>query len=141
MEKLFIDTSAFFAIINARDLNHDIALKFFKNDINNFEVFSSDFVISETLTLIRRKMGSPIAFNWGGKIIQSNFIKILYSDENIFLDSWQTFIKFEDQDFSFIDCTSFLHMKENKIRCCFCFDTHFSIYGYSSLPGEIKYAL
>ena len=141
MEKLFIDTSAFFAIINARDLNHDIALKFFKNDINNFKVFSSDFVISETLTLIRRKMGSLIAFSWGEKIIQSNFIKILYSGENIFLDSWQTFIKYEDQDFSFIDCTSFLHMKENKIRCCFCFDTHFSIYGYDSLPGETKYSL
>ena len=139
MEKLFIDTSAFFAIINARDLNHDAALKFFKNDINNFKVFSSDFIISETLTLIRRKMGSSIAFSWGEKIIQSNFIKILYSDENIFLDSWQTFIKYEDQDFSFIDCTSFLLMRENKIRYCFCFDMHFSVYGYNSLPGEIKY--
>ncbi|MCL4417789.1 MAG: PIN domain-containing protein [Actinobacteria bacterium] len=139
MEKLFIDTSAFFAIINARDLNHDIALKFFKNDIDNFKVFSSDFIISETLTLIRRKMGSSIAFSWGEKILQSNFLKILYSGENIFFDSWKTFIKYEDRDFSFVDCTSFIHMKENEIRQCFCFDTYFSIYGYNSLPGEIKY--
>ena len=86
-------------------------------------------------------MGSSIAFSWGAKIIQSNFIEILYSGENIFLDSWQTFIKYEDQDFSFIDCTSFLYMKENKIRCCFCFDTHFSTYGYNILPGENKYLL
>jgi uncharacterized protein len=138
MEKLFIDTSAFFAIINAHDLYHGIALKFFKNEINNFKVFSSDFVISETLTLIKRKMGSSIAIGWGEKILQSNFLKILYSNENIFLDSWKTFIKYKDQDFSFIDCTSFVYMKENEIRQCFCFDMHFSIYGYDSLPGEIK---
>ena len=30
------------------------------------------------------------------------------------LYNFKTFIKYKDQDFSFIDCTSFLYMKENK---------------------------
>jgi predicted nucleic acid-binding protein len=42
--------------------------------------------------------------------------------------AWEIFSKYEDQDFSLIDCTSFAIMERMKITDAFTFDGHFSVF-------------
>ncbi len=53
--------------------------------------------------------------------------------------AWDIFSKYRDQDFSFVDCTSFAVMERIKLSTAFSFDRHFSVMKYAVVPGkEIK---
>jgi hypothetical protein len=42
-----------------------------------------------------------------------------------------------DQDFSFVDATSFAVMRAERIRHAFAFDRHFSTAGFLRIPGDV----
>ena len=42
-----------------------------------------------------------------------------------------------DQDFSFVDATSFAVMRAERIRHAFAFDHHFSTAGFLRVPGDV----
>lgn len=134
-EKLFIDSGAFFALLDKNDIYHEKSLKFFKEIKENFYLFSSDFILSESFTLIRRKLGMQTAIKLGDIVFSSNVLKIIYLDENSILESWNLFKKYRDWQLSFIDCTSFVIMKNFRISKAFCFDKHFINMGFESTPS------
>jgi predicted nucleic acid-binding protein len=41
--------------------------------------------------------------------------------------AWEIFTGYEDQDFSFADCTSFAVMQRMKLTTAFAFDKHFKV--------------
>ncbi|MHB1252639.1 MAG: hypothetical protein ACYCZ1_00555, partial [Candidatus Humimicrobiaceae bacterium] len=71
-EKLFVDSSAFFALLDKNDIYHEKSLKFFNEIKEKFYPFTSDFILSESFTLIRRKLGIEIAVKFGDIIFSSN---------------------------------------------------------------------
>ncbi|MCE5329083.1 PIN domain-containing protein [bacterium] len=134
-ENLFIDSSAFFALLDKNDTCHEKSLKFFNEIKENFYPFTSDFILSESFTLIRRKLGIGIATKLGEVVFSSNILKIFYIDENLILESYDLFKKYEDWQFSFTDCSSFIVMKNFRISKAFCFDEHFVNMGFKSVPS------
>ncbi|MHB1254201.1 MAG: type II toxin-antitoxin system VapC family toxin, partial [Candidatus Humimicrobiaceae bacterium] len=111
------------------------SLKFFNEIKEKFYPFTSDFILSESFTLIRRKLGIEIAVKLGDIIFSSNILKIIYLDENFILESWDLFKKYKDWQLSFTDCSSFIIMKNLKIVKAFCFDEHFINMGFESMPS------
>ncbi len=58
---IFVDTSAFLALVNEKDKNHTDAKRFLENIKNGKikikKIITSDYIIDETLTRIRYSVG------------------------------------------------------------------------------------
>ena len=134
-EKLFIDSGAFFALLDKNDIYHEKSSKFFNEIKENFYPFTSDLILSESFTLIRRKLGIQTAIKLGDIVFSSNVLKIIYLNEIFILESWNLFKKYKDWQLSFIDCSSFAIMKSSRISKAFCFDEHFVNMGFESIPS------
>ena len=96
----------------------------------------TNLVFSETVTLIRYKLGILPSIEFGKKLRESHEIKTIYVSEEKEEKAWKIFLKYSDKDFSFVDCTSFATMKDNKIKKAFTFDKHFQQFGFEIFPKQ-----
>lgn len=127
---IFVDTSAFLALENRRDLYHSKALLFKDTCLKTGQtLITSDYILDESYTIIRLRAGHMIAVQFGESLRKSQFIRIEHITPDIIEEAWRLFKKFEDHDFSFTDCTSFALMERLNISNAFTFDAHFQEYG------------
>ena len=132
-EEIFIDTSANFAIVNKKDIDYQIAVKFLKEAAEKHcTLISTNFIIDETYTLIMRKIGREIAIKYIRDFRNSAvIIKVLQTDEE---KAWDIILKQKDKDYTYTDATSFAVMERLGIKKAFAFDKHFEQYGLQTLP-------
>ncbi len=135
---LFIDTFAFLALANDRD-NYYKAAQHFLMDMQNGKfrptrLITSDYIVDETLTRIRFKVGHAQAVNWGQNIHSSKIIELMRVDESVYEDALVIFEKYNDKQLSFTDCTSFALMKSMGINDAFTFDEDFRKMGFNIMP-------
>jgi predicted nucleic acid-binding protein len=132
-ESLFIDTSAIYALINRSDIDHKQArdcLTLLSSGNHSF--VTSNFVISETYTLILYKIGRDTALRVTNGIRDTYEIeRVSVTDEDV---AWQIINDYDDKKFSFVDATTFALMSRIGISYAFSFDDHFSQY-----PGIQKF--
>lgn len=134
MKGIFVDTSAWYALVDSDDADHKAAAAFLAS--NTIPLITTNFIFSETVTLIRYRIGHEVARSFGQKLQESNFVRVIAvtpADEE---RAWDIFIKYRDQDFSFVDCTSFAVMERMKHSTVFGFDRHFSVMKYAVVPGK-----
>ena len=130
---IFVDTSAWKAWIDRSDDYHStVAQQFEHCRKNHLQLLTSDYVISETLTLLRmrRGLGHSIALQFGNIIFQSKLVQVIHIGSKLFQSAWKIFSGFEDKEFSFVDCSSFALMEKNKIKKALSLDHHFTQYGF-----------
>ncbi|VVB89779.1 tRNA(fMet)-specific endonuclease VapC [uncultured archaeon] len=135
---IFVDTSAFLALVNETDKNHIDAAGFIE-DIKNGranvrKIITSDYIIDETLTRIRYSVGHREAVQWGRDILVSKVVEKMEVNGEIFGLAWELFEKYKDKKLSFTDCTSFAMMTKYGIKMAFSFDSDFKSMGFVLLP-------
>jgi len=134
---MFADTSGWCALLDSSDQNHPGAAKLWREISGaTAKIYTSDYVLDETITLIRRKIGHGPAVQFIRSIMASRIVEILRVTEAAWQDAWQMFEKQRDKDYSFTDCTSFVLMKQNGLSRSFAFDRHFTQAGFLLIPGE-----
>ena len=138
MTPLFIDTSAFVALADKSDRNHRSAKTFLKLLARQRRpLLTSTYIADETITLARMRLGHPAALELGEAILGSEWCRLLDIDEDLRTSAWQVFARFDDQLFSFTDCTSFALMKQLELKEAFTFDRRdFATAGFVPLPAE-----
>jgi uncharacterized protein len=70
---IFMDTSAWFATYSRRDVNHNAALQAVRS-LNELLV-TSDYIVDETLTLLRARGENRRAIAFGKRVIDGNRTK------------------------------------------------------------------
>ncbi len=132
---IFLDTGAFLGRYLQRDQYHKTALGAWKRlGASSESIFTSNFILAETFTLLGRRTGYDFAAGRARKIYGSERLIILRPS---YEEEWQALILFEkysDQKVSFTDCISFVLMKKEKIKRVFTFDNHFQIAGFHLWP-------
>jgi predicted nucleic acid-binding protein len=135
---IFVDTSAFLALVNEKDTNHTDAIHFLEKikdgRIKIRKIITSDYIIDETLTRIRYSVGHQEAVEWGKDILASNVVERLEVGIEMFELAWELFQTYDDKKLSFTDCTSFAIMKKKGIEKAFSFDEDFERIGFIQLP-------
>ncbi|MEW8958782.1 MAG: PIN domain-containing protein [Moorella sp. (in: firmicutes)] len=135
MKPFFVDTSGWCAVYDRSDDNHGKALSFWQKIASTAgTLYTSDYVMDETLTLLRVRTGHTSAVEFGRLILASKVVKIVPVSASRWKKAWELFIKFGDKDFSFTDCTSFIIMQELHLREVLGFDHHFRQMGFILLP-------
>ena len=130
MRKIFVDTSAFVALFYKKDKNYlkaKIILEKIKEE--NALMIITDYIFDECITGIMSNTGHNVAVMAGEFILTSKIIEIFWLDEPLKYKAWDFFKKYSDKEFSFTDCTSFVLMKDMKIRDYFAFDEDFKMTG------------
>lgn len=133
-ESVFADTSFFFALAAKRDHAHSQATSVYSRLIHaGRRVITTDYVIDETLTLVKMRTETRIALSLLERIEQSDNILIEAIDAGRFQAAKALFRRHADHDYSFTDCTSFALMRELKMKEALTTDAHFVEAGFKTL--------
>jgi len=133
---IFVDTGAWYASEVQDDVNHAAARKFLAElSKGAYGVpLTTDYVLEETMTLLRSRRNLTSALAFIDKIQSSNSVRIAWVDESLFRKSLDLFRESERKMWSFTDCTSFALMNQLSVTEAFAFDTHFEEAGFSIRP-------
>ncbi|MHA1974789.1 MAG: type II toxin-antitoxin system VapC family toxin [Candidatus Hodarchaeales archaeon] len=136
--KCFIDSSAFIAYANKTDQYHKDAADIF-NKISDqhsiyHQVFTSFYVIDETITTLLYHSNYKVARDWASKIFSSKVIEIIVEDRELLIDAWNNFKKYYDKKLSYTDCVIVSLSRKYNIDQIFTFDEDFSKIGLDITP-------
>lgn len=131
-EPLLVDTSAWFALANRKEKHHEMADRLLTN--GEHVCVTTDFIIDETVTLTRMKLGHAAAAKIGKMLLAGETARVIHITPELQREAMRLFEKYDDKRFSFTDCTSFAVMERFAIQQAFSFDGDFKRAGFISLP-------
>ena len=136
---LFLDSSFFKALIDNRDKFHLMT----KPTIDAIEKgiykpITTNYILDETLTLIRIKSGLEKALQFGNFLRENRLnmrvIRVHAADDAA---AWNWFVK-DWSKLSFTDCVSFALMKRLNLTHIATFDQHFQRAGFTMVGIKTK---
>lgn len=135
MRSLFVDTAAWVAAADASDAAGPAVMEARDRWLSQGGVLiTTDYVIDETLTTVRFRLGLDAAETWWLQIDNSSRLQIESIDEARSARARLLFFRYRDKDFSFTDCTSFVLMHELKIPSALTLNQHFRLMGFQVVP-------
>jgi len=136
-EKVFVDSSAFFALMIECDPLHSLMVEAF-NKFRNAKTrwVTSDYILDETATLLTARGYHQMAVALLNLPGNSRALQMEWMDSQRFFKTRRLFAKYQDQGFSFTDCFSFVLMRELKIQKALTKDKHFGVMGFERLLNE-----
>lgn len=135
MRKLFVDTAGWVACADRNDPAHAKCVTARDAQLRAGAVLlTTDYVMDETLTLLRLRLGLGAAGEWWQRISSSRRVVMVEVDHDLREDALRWFFRYDDKEFSFTDCTSFALMKRDKLREVLTTDRHFKQAGFHMLP-------
>lgn len=133
---LFADSAAWIALYDDQDKYHVRARQAFRALLEQAVVFvMTDYVFAETATLILYRAGHACAVRFGDWALHSINVRQVRTDIALWNNAWQLFKRYDDKEFSFVDCLSFVVMRREHIVDAFTFDRHFAQMGFRLWPG------
>ena len=136
MTLLFVDTAGWVACADAADRDHERACAARDAALEAGErLVTTDFIVDETLTLLRLRLGLPAAEAWWKQIDRSPRLRWERIGSDRFENARQLFFQYRDREFSFTDCTSFAVMREIRATRALTTDRHFRQMGFQVVPG------
>lgn len=133
--RLFADSGAWQALYDRDDELHGRAAGAFHGLVGKRVLFHvTDYVFDETVTLIRGRAGHQVATLCGEWLLHSPQVRFVRLTTDLWDESWNLFQRYEDKEFSFTDCSSFVVMRREKLRQAFGFDHNFEQMGFRLWP-------
>ena len=133
--RLFVDTAGWMMLADGSDPKHAKARSARDRLLRQGAILlTTDFVLDETLTLLRMRLGIGAAERWWDQVDASSRVVWEWIDPARAEKARHWFFRWRDKSFSFTDCTSFVVMKELSIRQVLTSDRHFTQAGFDCLP-------
>lgn len=131
---VFVDTSAWVACFAPRDQHHAAALSIWRQLASaQRRLVTSDYVVDETLTLMRLRAGHEAAERAGDALFSTALVQLIYVGEEGVHEGWALFKQLSRPGVSFTDATSFAIMRHLGLREVFGFDADFRSAGFTLL--------
>lgn len=128
----FIDTSAFFALLDSDDANHNPARNHWNDLLSDGTMLaSSNYVLLETMVLLQNRLGLAALRGFHEDIVP--LIGVEWVNQEIHSAGMAALLSSGKRALSLVDCTSFEVMRKLGIRKAFTFDRHFKQQGFQVL--------
>jgi len=135
VKRIFVDTAGWMMMADAADRDHGAAVGFRDRWLEeNGILLSTNFVLDETLTLIRIRLGLDAAEQWWERVDSSARVIWEWIDQERAEKALRWFFRWRDKSFSFTDCASFVVMRELRIHRVITSDHHFRQAGFEIVP-------
>ncbi|PKL77054.1 MAG: DNA-binding protein [Candidatus Melainabacteria bacterium HGW-Melainabacteria-1] len=124
---VFVDTGAWFALFVPADADHDAARSWF--EANDQELLTTDYVLSELLTLMKYRGQFQLAVRFGDALLSQRLARLERVTDTDLHETWIVFQRYADKEWSFVDCSSKVVMSRMGVDTAFAFDHHFEQFG------------
>jgi len=127
-----VDTGVWYAQADRADPDHDRVSQALRHWSGR--LVTSNYVLDETLTLLRYRLGWKVAHRFGEALrggAIAKIVRVTVADENA---AWTIFSRYADHAFSFTDCSSFAVMERLSLGTALAIDGDFRSYGLLCLP-------
>ena len=129
MRKIFVDTSAFYALADRSDRHHPSAAEVYGELFQKVQLVTTDYVLVECWFLISRYLGREAAIKFWDAL-NTGIVDLVKVEPHDLRRAREIISAFPDQDFSIVDATSFAVMERLEIDKAFAFDDHFRVYRF-----------
>ena len=133
-----MDTGAWIGVAAARDEVHEAAAAYARHlAARKTLLVTSNYVLAEAYTRIRYDDGHPKALVFDAliqEIVRRRQLAIRWITPSLHEEGLGLFKRYDDHDFSVVDCTSFVVARRLRIRDVFGFDRHFVTMGFALRP-------
>ena len=131
--KVFVDTSALFALVWAKDQHHRQAVAVWGElRQRGAQLVTTDWVIAETVTLTRARAGMDLSLTIAERLFSDAF-EVHWIDRDLAAEALVFFRKYRDHMLSLCDCASFAVMKRRSLSTAFAYDDDFRRAGLRTL--------
>ena len=138
MKGVFVDTAGWMACADESDPAHTRACEARDSVLEQGDVLvATDYVLDETLTLIRKGVGLAAAKTWWEQIEGSSRLRWEWIGMARAEKARNVVLRHHDKEYSFTDCTSFVVMQELKLKRALTTDHHFRQMGFQVLPDPV----
>jgi len=133
MEKIFVDTSAFFSLVATEDVTASIAVDTWEEITQaDDELITNNYVVVECVSLVQRRLGLEFVRYLQIKILP--LVKIEWLDEERHTLAVRHMLAVNRRSLSLVDCSAFESMRRLRIETAFTFDHHFREEGFKVIP-------
>jgi predicted nucleic acid-binding protein len=131
--KLLVDSSAFYAALDGRDLNHAAANDEFADAFRRGDRLSTHgYIISEACALVQRRLGADAAVDLLSRLVP--LTEIAWVGPELHEAAVAAFIAEPSRSVSLVDRVSFELMRRDQVETAFAFDSDFVTAGFRTVP-------
>lgn len=126
---VFVDTSAFYALMDRSDSNYEQAAELWRYLLeNDLRLTTSNYVVGETLTLLQNRLGFEAANLFYQDVL--SIADVLWIESPLHNLAYALWLSLGRKNTSFVDCISFVAMRQHGIETVFTFDSRFQEQGF-----------
>lgn len=135
MRRVFVDTSAFVALRNRAEEEHETARDALRELLSaGAFLFTSNYVFAETYTALLVRVGRDEAVRWGRAFREGTAIELVRSDEEVEEATWAILESHGDKGWSYVDANAFALMEKEDVGEAFTLDVNFRQRGLRVVP-------
>ncbi len=129
MSHVFVDTSAFLALMLQTDEAHPSAKRAFaKLRSREASLLTTSYVLVETYALLGRRVGLPAVKIFRGDL--APLMEVAWVDEELHERALDLLLQRSSSRLSLVDATSFILARERNVSDVFAFDRDFEVEGF-----------
>ncbi len=130
---VLVDTSAFYALLDLDDPNHERAVAAFESlHASREPLLSHEYVVVETIALVQRRLGIAVLRRLLDDVMP--IAEIVWIDAELHREACDALLAAGRRSISVVDWVSFIVMRRRGIRTAFAFDADFATEGFEILP-------
>jgi predicted nucleic acid-binding protein len=131
----FVDTSAFFALLDDDDAHRERARAHLAEVLAaEGDLLTHEYVVVESTALIQRRLGLEALRRFVDDLLP--LVEIAWVDEALHGEAREALLAAGRRNVSLVDWTSFLVMRRHGVRRAFTFDPDFGAEGFEVLPAS-----
>ena len=129
---VYVDTSAFFAVLDRDDSCHPVAEDIWKRLMReSAPLVCTNYVLVEASALIQRRLGQKAMRVFEEDIVP--IVQIEWVDQPVHQAAVRMLLDSRSRSLSLVDCASFVVMRQLGLDTAFAFDRHFQSRGFHCL--------
>jgi uncharacterized protein len=129
---VYVDTSAFLAVLNASDRFHESARHRWVQLLESgTPLVCNNYVLIETLAVLQNRLGMEAVTTLQNVVVP--VLVVLWVDQDLHQRAVSALLVARRRRLSLVDCTSFESMRQVGLQQVFAFDAHFEEQGFEVL--------
>lgn len=129
---IFIDTSAFLAVLDRSDERHAAAKGTWEEMLNgDHTLLCHNYILVETTAILTRRIGTESVRVFERDVVP--ILRLVWMTREIHEAAVGAHLAAGRRALSLVDCASFEVMRRTGVRTAFAFDPHFREFGYEVL--------
>ncbi len=134
MQKTFVDTAGWIALVNQRDALHRQAIALYRELARKkTPLITTEFVLMEVADAFAAPPTRQTAIAFLNGLRTETTLEIVPVSSELMAAGWTLYMQRPDKEWGLTDCTSFAVMAQQKITDAFTADHHFVQAGFNKL--------